>query len=79
MWISWEPTTYNSCLKLGAVLWDLTLTCGVCANWVVRVRTELDCIKLLITNVRRELEKCLVWETHTFGVEDVMNGETIFL
>ena len=55
------------------------LTCGVCADWVVRVRTEFDCIKLLITNVRRELENCLVWETHIFGVECVMNGETVFL
>ena len=34
---------------------------------------------LLITYICRELENCLVWETHTFGVESVMNGETVFL
>ena len=49
------------------------LTCGVCADWVVRVRTEFDCIKLLITNVRRELENCLVWEKTAHLMSEVLD------
>ena len=54
-----SPSTTTS-LKVDFLCFSLSLTCGVCHNCVVSVRTKLNCRTAV--GVCRELETCLLWK-----------------